>query len=273
MADITRTWTRGLVEIEGNEIVLYAKNAKPYSLFEDPEQHERLLMDLAGLRNLGAIVGGRILNSHIKNQPLAEEFARWHGLLWHQMGGDDSRETWQSWLVAGYKLSRTIGLYMKLKEAIDMESTESLRSFLRATRDTRNASGRIPDGDRDILEHVSGEIATLVSKGLEGCSPTIIAASSLERGNGKKEGPAGDFRSSIDPSNLVAVAYYELVAQIESKAWFKQCIGCGELFRMKPGFHRDRAYCEDACYERTRKSEERAKKREQARTRRASTVQ
>jgi hypothetical protein len=81
------------------------------------------------------------------------------------------------------------------------------------------------------------------------------------RDGGRKEGPAGDFRTSINPSNLVAVAYYELVTQIESNAWFKECVGCGLHFRLDPRIHhRNRAYCTDACYERTRKRKERAKK-------------
>jgi hypothetical protein len=49
---------------------------------------------------------------------------------------------------------------------------------------------------------------------------------------------------------------------IEMKAEFRECIGCRKFYRFDPDIHhRDRRYCEEACYERTRKRDERAKKR------------
>lgn len=265
-ADITRTWTKGPAKFEGNEIILDTKRATHYSLFEDPAQHEKLLMDLAGLRNLGTVANRRVLNKRPTNPSLVRDFAWRHGLLWHQGGDDESRETWMSWLVAGYYLSLTISLYEKLREALATGSVDYLKSFLRTTRDTGNAFGAMPEDDEKLLEHASVLIADRVTKGLEGCTLTIVAACSLERGNGKKEGPPGDFRSSINPSSLVAVAYHELAVLIESKAWFKECVGCGELFRLVPRVHhRDRTYCDDTCYDRTRKREERTRKRSQIR--------
>jgi hypothetical protein len=270
--DIIRTrtsrpmWTRGLARIEGDEIILDGKKAHPYALFEEPEQHERLLMDLAELRQLGSIVNERPVNKRVKKPSLVKEFAWRHGLLWHQRedGSSDCRESWQSWLLAGYKLSLTIALYARLREAItteSLESVEKLEAFLRTTRDVGNASGIVPSGDEDLLEHASILLARRITEGLEGCTPTLLAACSLERG-GKKVGPAGDFRVSINPSNLVAVAYNELVTLIEMKAEFRECLGCRKFWRFNPEIHhRNRRYCEDACYERTRKSEARAKKR------------
>ena len=56
------------------------------------------------------------------------------------------------------------------------------------------------------------------------------------------------------------MAYNELVTLIEMKAEFRECIGCGKFYRFNPEiYHRNRRYCEDACYERTRKSEARGK--------------
>ena len=259
-------WAKGLADITGDEIVLSRKRSQPYPLFEEPEQNERLLMDLAELRNLGVIVNGRILNKRMKNPLLAKDFVRRHGLLWHrpEEGSDECRESWQSWLVAGYKLSLTIGLYAGLKEAITTDSTDRtkpLRATLRITRDLGNAFGAMPEKDEDLLEHVSILLAKRITEGLEGCTPTILAACSLVR-SGEKVGSAGDFRSSINPSNLVAVAYNELVTLIESKAWFKECVGCEKKFRLNLDIHhRDKSYCEDACYERTRKRKQRAEKR------------
>ena len=63
-------WTRGVARIEGDKIILDAKKARPYALFEEPEQHERLLMDLAELRLLGSIVNQRIINKRMRKRAL-----------------------------------------------------------------------------------------------------------------------------------------------------------------------------------------------------------
>jgi hypothetical protein len=256
-------WTKGPARIEGDKITLDGNKARPYLLFEESEPG-RLLMDLAELHQLGLIVNQHILNKRVRNPALAKDFARRHGMLWHQpqKDGGDCQESWRSWLIAGYELSVTIALYEKLREAITTDSTENLRAFLRNMRDVGNAYGAIPAND-ELLEHVSILLAEQITRGLEGCSPTLLAACSLERRPGEKEGPPGDFRASINPSNLVAVAYYELVALIESKAQFRECVGCGKHFRLNPEIHhRDRTYCENACYDRTRKRRQRAKNRE-----------
>lgn len=257
-------WTRGLARIEGDNIILDGKKACPYALFVEPDQHERLLMDLAELRLLGSIVNERIVNKRVRKPALAIDFARRHGLLWHrpQRDGDDCQESWRSWLVAGYKLSLTVALYARLREAIITESTENLKASLQNTRDVGNAYGVIPADDATLLEHVSILLAERITEGLEGCSPTLLAACSLESAPGVKEGPPGDFRASINPSNLVAVAYNELVTLMEMKVEFRECIACGKFWRFNPDIHHsNRRYCEDACYERTRKAEVRAKKR------------
>ncbi len=91
---------------------------------------------------------------------------------------------------------------------------------------------------------------------------TLVAACSSPGGSGEKKVPPELFRSSINPSNLPAVAYYTLSSMIEEKAQFKECVGCGELFRVNLKVqHSDRNYCDDACYDRTCKRKQRAKKR------------
>lgn len=258
------TWTRGPARIKGDEIVLDRKRAKPYALFEEPPG--QLLIDMAKLHSLGSIVNRRVINKRPMNRRYAEDFAQRHGLLWHQPNEDSGscRESWRSWLLTGHELSVSIALYTKLSEAMatgSVESLESLKSFLRGYRDLGNAFGSMPEPDEKLLEHISILLADRVTKGLEGCTPTIIAACSLKRG-GKKAGPAGEFFACIRPSNLVTVAYNEFVTLVESKALFRECPGCGNFWRWKPGVHhRDRAYCEDpGCYDRTRKRKQRAKK-------------
>jgi hypothetical protein len=256
------TWTRGRAQIDGDYIVLEGKRAVEYGLSDSLEQRGRLLMDLAGLCRLGITKDGRIADTNH-----ALDFARRHGLLWHRPknGGASYREALKSWLCEGHDLTVSIVLYMDLREAITTQSTERLRARLRTWRDNAIFWGAMPEEDEELLEGISVRLAERINKGLEGCSPTIVAACSLVREGGKKEGPPGDFRSSINPSNLVAVAYKELVAQIESKARFKECVGCGMLFRLDPSIHhRDRTFCTDACYERTRKRRQRAKKRKPA---------
>jgi len=259
------TWTRGLVHIKGDKIILEGRSARRYTLFEEPKQHETLLMDLAELRLLGSIVYPQIVNKRVRNPSLIKDFARRHGLIWHQPrnDSDECQESWRRWLVAGYELSLTIALYARLREAITTGSAETLRALLRSTRDVGNANGSMPGNDQTLLEHVSVLLAERITEGLRGCSPTLLAACSLERSHGEKVGPPGDFRTSISPSNLLAVAYYELVSLIEAKAEFRECVGCGKYWRFDPAIHhKDRRYCEDACYERTRKREERARKRD-----------
>lgn len=253
------TWTRGRAQIDGNYIVLEGSRVAEYGLLDDPEQRVRLLMDLAGLCRMGLTDDG-----HIADARHALDFARRHGLLWHRptSGGVCCRESMESWLVEGVNLTESITLHLYLREAIATSSTERLRARLRKWRDGTTFWGAMPEEDEELLEGISVRLAEQISRGLEGCSPTILAACGLARDGGPKEGPAGVFRTSIRPTNLVAVAYYELALQIESKASFKECRGCDMLFRLDPRIHhRDRAYCTDACYERTRKRKERARKR------------
>ena len=157
----------------------------------------------------------------------------------------------------------TIKLYVELRKAMTTDSTEDLESYLREVRDdgvfwgTWGIMSKI-----SLLEGASITIAERISRGLEGCAPTVVAACSLPGGSGEKKTPPGVFRSSINPSNLLAVAYYTLSSMIEEKAQFKECVGCGELFRLDLKLHHsDRTYCDEACYDRTRKREQRAKKR------------
>ena len=253
------TWTRGRAQIDGDYIVLEGKRAVEYGLSDSLEQRGRLLLDLAGLCRLGITQDGRIADTRY-----ALDFAKRHGLLWHspKNGEASCRESLKDWLSEGHSLTINLIMYMDLREAIVTHSTDRLRARLRTWRDHNLFWGAMPEDDEELLEGISVRLAERINKGLEGCSPTIIAACSLVRKGGKKEGPLGDFRSGINPSNLVAVAYYELVAQVESKAWFKECVGCGMLFRLDPSIHhRDKAYCTDACYERTRKRRQRARNR------------
>jgi hypothetical protein len=250
---------------------LEGKKAAPYALFDKQVRPDQLVTDLAKLSGLGPI-SGEVRFRVVDPQP-AMDFVKRHGLLWHrpQEGSDSCRESLRSWLFEGHEMFITIKLYVELRKAITTRSTEGLKSCLRGLRDVRGRWGdtllwgSMPREDEQLLEESSILLAERITKGLEGCAPTMVAACSLPRTDGEKEGPVGDFRSSINPSNLVAVAYYTLSTLIESKAWFKECAGCGELFRLNPKIHhRDRTYCDDDCYDRTRKRRQRKKKRKPA---------
>jgi ribosomal protein S27AE len=95
-----------------------------------------------------------------------------------------------------------------------------------------------------------------INAGLQGSKQTFVAACSLNR-DGEKVGKAGDYRYSVDPSNLVAAAYYEFASLVVTKRRFRYCAGCGHYF---VAHHGNRIYCDERCWERTRKRKQRARK-------------
>lgn len=174
-------------------------------------------------------------------------------------GTNTNRSFWEG---CPAQLYRTVGReYVELRKAMTTDSTEDLESHLRGVRDDGVLWGSWGSMSKiSLCEGASSMIAQRICRGLEGCVSTVVAACSLPRGSGEKKIPPGVFRSSINPSNHLAVAYYTLSSMIEEKAQFKECVGCGELFRLDLKVqHSDRTYCDYACYDRTRKRKQRAK--------------
>jgi hypothetical protein len=219
-------WVRGPAEIDGDEIVLDAARAKPYSAFES-EHYATLLPDLAALRNFEL------------QDPVA--FARRHGLLWHgpeQVRAGECRESLAWWGAVGEYLTIAISLYAALKNGLDEDTAEPVRDHMWAYRDAGFFVGAIPDDKNECLEYASIQLAEMIARGLEGCAVTFVAASGLVRGDGKdrkKLGPAGDFRYVYQPPDLVGAAYKYLASLIVSKAEFRECKGCGRWFQPSHG--------------------------------------
>lgn len=218
-----------------------AERARPFDAFE-PEHYETLLPDMAALRDPKL------------QDPVA--FARRHGLLWHgpnELGQGECRESLRDWWIAGAELSITILLYIALHEGLDAGSGEPVRRFLRGFRDRGLVWGSFPDDDEGCLESASIILGERITRGLEGCNQTFAAACGLVR-DGEKVGRPGDFRFGIDPPNLVGAAYHELALLIVTRVEFRECAGCGRLFRPD---HGRQIYHEKSCSNRRRQHKRR----------------
>lgn len=245
-------WARGTAFEDGGDIVLRRENAEDYAFYEQ-DRLERLLLDLAGLRNMGSLADPSQLNP---GPALA--FARRHGLLWHgpeQLEEGDCRESLASWFFESEELAISIALYMSVRECVGAGSTKPLRQYLQLQRDLGVFWGIMPKDSEELLKGMSIILAERVNNGMKGCQQTFLAACGLMR-DGAEVGPAGDFRYSVDPANLVAAAYHEFAALMVTKARFKGCPGCGQVFRAE---HGNRTYCSEGCSDRTRKRRQRAK--------------
>jgi hypothetical protein len=215
-------WVSGPARIDGDEIVLEPNKARLYSAFE-PEHLPELLTDLAALRDFKL------------QDPV--DFARRHGLLWHgpdQVHKGECRESLRWWRAVGTYLTMTIHLSMALKQGLDEKSAGPVRAFLWAYRDARLFKDKIPDDTDELLEYASIQLAEMITRGLADCKETLVAACSLLR-DGKKRGPAGDFRRVIEPSDLVGAAYKHLATVIVRKEEFRECKGCGRWFQPDHG--------------------------------------
>jgi predicted nucleic acid-binding Zn ribbon protein len=128
-------------------------------------------------------------------------------------------------------------------------------ALLQMLRDLDIFYAPIPDNDRKCLETVSLLLAERITRGVEGCSGTLVAACSLSR-RGVKEGGPMEFFFGEDPPNLIAAGYTQFASLIANKVPFEQCEGCGTLFTPKHGKQR---YCSKQCSDRTRQRRRRPK--------------
>ena len=212
------TWVRGDAYIDGDEIVLDAREAQAYNFLE-PVHFKTLLPDLAALHDFQ------------RQDPQA--FAKDHGLLWH--GPEDfrvygsCRESLHKWQRVGEYLTMTITLYMALKQGLDDNTAKPVRDMLWLNRDARLFIGTMPDDKDKLLEYASIQLAELITRGLEGSRETLVASCSILR-DGEKVGDAGDFRYVLETPDLVATAYKHLASLIVARVEYRKCKGCGRWF-------------------------------------------
>lgn len=245
-------WSRGSAFVDGGDIVLRREDAEDYAFFEE-DRLEELLLNVVGLRHMGSLSDP----SELDPQP-ALSFVRRHGLLWHgpeQLARGECREPLSSWYFQGEEFMLSVAIYMTIRDSLDTDSTAPLREYLRLQRDYGIFWGAMPTDPQELLEGLSIILAERINGGMENCNQTFLAACGLQR-DGIKVGPAGDFRYSVNPGNLVAAANNQLASLIVTKKRFKECKGCGQVFQVE---HGNRSYCTDACSERTRKRRQRAK--------------
>lgn len=252
-----REWIRGPARVVGGEVILDERKLELY-LLDDPEENERMAFSLATMP----------FKSQRPTEAGVREFVKRHGLLWHgreSQGTGEIRESLQDWAVAIQQLWFVGVLYKKITDSVEDKTIADLQSFLRRYEQFFPKSGE--DQERYRL-YATAKLRDMLNVGLWGSFGNRKTMWGLVM---QEE---GELTLAYYAPDLLTTAYASFAHLIANKYRFKECVGCRKLFRLYPEIHHsDRAYCEDACYERTRKSKERAKKREQARTRRASTVQ
>lgn len=235
-------WMKGPARIEDDEIVLETEAAETYVLSES-EHRERLLMDLAALRDC-------------ETRDVVRFVGR-HGLLWHgpkDIGGE-CRESLIEWRGAVRHLWVTVGLYLTLDLAEEVGEARPVRKYLQDLRGLGFFHARISDNDRECKETASVVLAERITGGMEGCSWTLVAACTLSR-EGIKEGGPMDFLFGEDPPSLVSAAYAQFASLIVNRVPFSECEGCGVLFIPEHGSQR---YCSKRCSNRARKAKQRAR--------------
>jgi predicted nucleic acid-binding Zn ribbon protein len=238
-------WVRGPAHLEGDEVVLREGAAERY-LTDESEHRLQLLMDLTSLRDC-------------KPQDVVR-FVNRHGLLWHgpkDVGSGKCRESLADWRGEVSHLWLTISFYLILKLAQEIGTARPVRNYLQRLRDPDLDFfyARIPDDDRECLETVSLLLAERITRGMEGCSWTLVAACTLSR-DGVREGGPMDFLFGEDPPNLVAAAYAQLAHLLVNKVPVNTCGGCGIMFIPKRAGQK---YCSQRCSNRLRKARQRAK--------------
>src|SRR5215204_1414950 len=127
-------------------------------------------------------------------------------------------------------MSINIATYSNIRLSQERDSTEPVRSYLRALRDAEFFKRiAMPDDDNDLLEWASIQLAERISRGMVGGSPTLSAACGLSR-DGVKVGRAGDFRFGYEPSSLIGAANYQLGVLVSRKKLVRECAECGRCF-------------------------------------------
>jgi predicted RNA-binding Zn-ribbon protein involved in translation (DUF1610 family) len=220
-----RPWplrVRGEPRVDGDEIVLDPDKAELYDVLSS-EDHATLLYDLAALHDF-----------KLQN-PV--EFVRRHGLIWHgpdEIQQGECRESLKWWSAWGKYLTTTIWLYVALRTGLDEDTAKPVRNLMRLHRDVGLGHGIIPDGKDGLIEHASILLSERITRGLQGCKQTVVAACGVKKG-GRPIGPAGDFRYRTEPTDLVGAAHVRLADLVVNKAKARQCKGCGRWFTPKHG--------------------------------------
>lgn len=253
------TWVRGPAFIDGGEIGLAEGEFETYQAFT-PEHSERILFDLPQLALLD-FDGDKLTIDYKRSLAFAEE----HGLIWHgsdHAGKGEFREPLSAWWLAACELQLTVTLYSKLKESLEGENADPIRNYLRSLRDEgvfkRSKRLLLSNDDDALREFASDQLSERITRGMEDCTPTLLAGCRLINEEGAKVGAAGDFYFGNDPGSLFGAANYALASLISRKEVFLDCEGCGRMFRPNHGHQR---FCEERCYERHRKRLQRESRR------------
>lgn len=218
-------WAKGPARIEGGEIVLDESKAQKYWLYE-AEQTERMAFDLAAMA----------FHTSGRDPQQAKAFVRRYGLLWHgpdKLGSGECRESLGDWWSAAEGLSALLAMSTALGEAMRDRSADPVRRFFARI-------GGLPfdlPTDEAYLMAATTIAARLINQGLQ------------EGRWGMATAQPGELQLAYYPTNLVDAAYANIGALVATKAAFKECPGCGRIFKPKSG---KQEYHEPRCATRTR---------------------
>jgi hypothetical protein len=204
-------WVRGPARVKDQEIVLDESRAEKYWLYES-EQAEQMAFDLAAMA----------LHRSGRDPQQAVAFVRRYGLLWHgpdKLGSGECRESLGNWWLAAEPLFSMLSMSIALGEAMREGSAAPVQQFFARI-------GGLPvdfPTDEAYLMAATVIAARLINQGLQDGRWGMVTA-----------GP-GELQLAYYPTNLIDAAYANIAALVATKAEFKECAGCGRIFKPKSG--------------------------------------
>jgi hypothetical protein len=232
-------WTKGPARIEGKEVILDARRANRYWIYEF-EQAEQMAFDLAAMA----------FYSTGRDPQQVVAFVRRYGLLWHgadKLGSGECRESLDDWWLEAEKLSSVLSMSTKLGESMrEGSAAPVIRHFERLGVKETLASSFDSLTDETYLMAATTIVARLLNQVLQGGQWGMATA-----------GP-GELQLAYYPTSLVAAAYANIATLVAAKAEFRECLGCHRIFPPKSSKQK---YHTPDCATRTR---QRRWKREQS---------
>ena len=219
-------WARGPAHIVEDQVVLEESRAEPYYIHEADNElmfaFARLAADLDNLDERDVLA-----------------FVRRYGLLRH--GAEDlssgkfSEPLAEVWAEARV-FAEFLELYVKLRDSVRTGSSEPLRT---AKIDFSRYFGHKAADGETLMAQAGVFLAEQVTEALEGCTHGVVPAAL-----GVSSSNPDRFLLSINPPNLLSLAYVRFAQVIVDRAPMVECPGCGGTFIPESGKQK---YCTKSC--------------------------
>jgi len=219
-------WVRGPAHIVEDQVVLDTRRAEPYFIHEADNDlmfaFARLAADLDNLDERDVLA-----------------FVRRYGLLWH--GAEDlssgkcSEPLAEVWAEARFFLE-LLELYANLRDSVRSGSAGPLRT---AKIDFSRYFGHKAADDETLMAQASLFLGEQVTEALEGCTHGVVSTA-LDASSSSPD----RFLLSINPPNLLSLAYVRFAQVIVDRAPMVECSGCGQTFIPESGKQK---YCTKSC--------------------------